>query len=86
MLLMFPGEGVLNGGCGSDFVQKDRQLPANFADLPPGARWGGNCTWTDICAASTLQTMTESDQHAYADNADTPGVTIRTAPTGTHRE
>ena len=32
------GQGVLNGGCGSDFLQKDRQLPANFQDVPPGAR------------------------------------------------
>lgn len=32
------GEGVLNGGCGSDFLQKDRQLPANFGDVAPGAR------------------------------------------------
>jgi phosphoacetylglucosamine mutase len=32
------GEGVLNGGCGSDFLQKDRQLPHGYADVPPGAR------------------------------------------------
>lgn len=32
------GEGVLNGGCGSDFLQKDRQLPAGFAGVPTGAR------------------------------------------------
>jgi phosphoacetylglucosamine mutase len=32
------GEGVLNGGCGSDFLQKDRQLPENFGDVAPGAR------------------------------------------------
>ena len=32
------GDGVLNGGCGSDFLQKDRQLPANFGGVPAGAR------------------------------------------------
>ncbi|KAL4450013.1 hypothetical protein ABPG77_010682 [Micractinium sp. CCAP 211/92] len=32
------GEGVLNGGCGSDFLQKDRQLPAGFQGVAPGAR------------------------------------------------
>lgn len=32
------GEGVLNGGCGSDFLQKDRQLPAGFQGVPAGAR------------------------------------------------
>lgn len=32
------GEGVLNGGCGSDFLQKDRQLPAGFGGVAPGAR------------------------------------------------
>ena len=32
------GDGVLNGGCGSDHLQKDRQLPSHFGDVPPGAR------------------------------------------------
>ena len=32
------GEGVLNGGCGSDFLQTKRQLPDNFGDVAPGAR------------------------------------------------
>lgn len=32
------GDGVLNGGCGSDFLQKDRQLPSQFEGVPPGAR------------------------------------------------
>lgn len=32
------GEGVLNSGCGSDFLQKDRQLPAGFQGVGPGAR------------------------------------------------
>lgn len=36
--LLNTGEGVLNGGCGSDFLQKDRQLPSNFQGVPPGAR------------------------------------------------
>lgn len=31
------GEGVLNGGCGSDFVQNGRQLPAGFDGVAPGA-------------------------------------------------
>jgi phosphoacetylglucosamine mutase len=32
------GKGVLNGGCGSDFIQRDKQLPENFTRLPPTAR------------------------------------------------
>lgn len=32
------GEGVLNGGCGSDFLQKDRRLPQGFEAVLPGAR------------------------------------------------
>lgn len=32
------GDGVLNGGCGSDFLQKDRQLPSQFEGVAPGAR------------------------------------------------
>lgn len=38
------GEGVLNGGCGSDFLQKDKKLPQNFGGVPAGARcscWAG---------------------------------------------
>jgi hypothetical protein len=34
------GAGVLNGDCGSDFLQKDKKLPQNFGDVPAGARWG----------------------------------------------
>jgi hypothetical protein len=34
------GDGELNGGCGSDFVQKERELPAGFGRVEPGARWG----------------------------------------------
>jgi phosphoacetylglucosamine mutase len=34
------GDGELNGGCGSDFVQKERALPAHFGRVEPGARWG----------------------------------------------
>lgn len=33
------GDGELNGGCGSDFVQKERALPAGFGRVEPGARW-----------------------------------------------
>jgi phosphoacetylglucosamine mutase len=32
------GEGVLNGGCGSDFVQNNRTTPESFEDIPAGAR------------------------------------------------
>ncbi|KAI7835556.1 hypothetical protein COHA_010550 [Chlorella ohadii] len=32
------GDGVLNGGCGSDFLQKDRQLPSQFEGVAAGAR------------------------------------------------
>lgn len=32
------GDGELNGGCGSDFVQKERQLPAGFGPVTQGAR------------------------------------------------
>lgn len=32
------GKGVLNGGCGSDFLQKDKQLPENFTGMPTTAR------------------------------------------------
>jgi phosphoacetylglucosamine mutase len=32
------GAGVLNGGCGSDWVQGARALPPGFAAAPPGAR------------------------------------------------
>ncbi|PSC72140.1 phosphoacetylglucosamine mutase [Micractinium conductrix] len=54
------GEGVLNGGCGSDFLQKDRQLPANYADVPAGAR---------CCAVDG-----DSDRLMYfTPLADTPG-------------
>ncbi len=32
------GEGVLNGACGSDFLQKDKQLPQSFEDITAGTR------------------------------------------------
>ena len=32
------GKGILNHVCGSDYVQKERKLPENFGDLPPGSR------------------------------------------------
>ena len=32
------GGGVLNGGCGSDFLQGHRCVPAGFDDVPAGAR------------------------------------------------
>ncbi|KAL4553161.1 hypothetical protein Ndes2526B_g03039 [Nannochloris sp. 'desiccata'] len=32
------GEGILNGGCGSDFVQNNRTTPDSFHDIPAGAR------------------------------------------------
>ena len=35
------GAGVLNGECGSDFLQKDKALPEGFGDVPAGARCGG---------------------------------------------
>lgn len=28
----------LNDGCGADFLQKERRLPAGFQDVPEGAR------------------------------------------------
>ena len=38
------GGGVLNGGCGSDFIQKDRQLPEGLEGLPPSSRCC-RCGW-----------------------------------------
>jgi phosphoacetylglucosamine mutase len=32
------GDGILNGGCGSDFVQNNRSTPESFNDIPVGAR------------------------------------------------
>lgn len=32
------GAGVLNGGCGSDFLQNKKVLPANYEGVPAGAR------------------------------------------------
>ena len=32
------GAGVLNGECGSDFVQKDKALPDGFGGVGPGSR------------------------------------------------
>ena len=29
---------MLNGDCGSDFIQKDKALPTQFGGVPPGAR------------------------------------------------
>ena len=40
LALRATGDGELNGGCGSDFVQKERELPAGFGPVEPGARWG----------------------------------------------
>jgi phosphoacetylglucosamine mutase len=33
------GGGVLNGGCGSDYVQKDKALPQELEGVGPGSRW-----------------------------------------------
>lgn len=38
LVLRNRGGGALNGGCGSDFLQKDKKLPETFEDLPPGTR------------------------------------------------
>lgn len=38
LVLRNTGDGVLNGNCGSDFIQKDRQLSESFDDVPAGAR------------------------------------------------
>jgi phosphoacetylglucosamine mutase len=32
------GAGVLNGNCGSDFLQKDKALPEGYGDVAPGSR------------------------------------------------
>lgn len=32
------GDGILNGGCGADFIQKERQMPHTFHQLPQGSR------------------------------------------------
>lgn len=32
------GEGTLNGGCGADFIQKERKWPQGFDEIPDGAR------------------------------------------------
>lgn len=33
------GDGVLNGACGADFIQKERRLPHTFAGVPQGSRY-----------------------------------------------
>lgn len=39
LALRATGDGELNGGCGSDHVQKERVLPAGFGPIEPGARY-----------------------------------------------
>ena len=33
------GDGVLNGGCGADYIQKERRMPHGFAGIPDGSRY-----------------------------------------------
>jgi len=34
------GDGILNSGCGADFIQKERQTPHTFDQVPQGSRYG----------------------------------------------
>ncbi|KAL0038851.1 hypothetical protein WJX79_010662 [Trebouxia sp. C0005] len=38
MIAKCTGDGILNGGCGADFIQKERQMPHTFDQVPQGSR------------------------------------------------
>ena len=33
------GDGILNGDCGADFIQKERQMPHTFDQVSQGSRY-----------------------------------------------
>lgn len=39
MIAKCTGDGILNGGCGADFIQKERQMPHTFDQVPQGSRY-----------------------------------------------
>lgn len=38
------GDGILNGGCGADYIQKERAMPDTFETVPDGSR----CVCTSV--------------------------------------
>lgn len=39
MTAMCTGAGILNGGCGADYIQKERAMPHSFESVPDGSRY-----------------------------------------------
>ena len=44
------GDGILNGGCGADYIQKERAMPATFELVPDGSR----CVCVSLCMHTAL--------------------------------
>ena len=41
------GDGILNSGCGADYIQKERAMPDTFESVPDGTRCV--CAFTKFC-------------------------------------